>query len=147
VLCIPSKKVSSLSAPGPLREVLDDVRTELSNRRAQVLGVLTYLVVGAGALFLLSSIGEDSGQWYDTVERTTLAWIGIVILTAGILLGAVTLLVDAIVRDRMVPYGRLHPLRSRRRLMTAVAIATALIALGLAALATWDPPPGLNSPW
>jgi hypothetical protein len=135
------EKVSSLPAPDPFREVLDDLRTELSNRRAQVLGVVTYLVVGAGALFMFSSIGEDSRQWYDTVPRTTLAWAGIAILVVAILLGVVTLLVDTNVRRRTRKYGRLHPLASRRRVMAAMAVAAALIALGLYALATWGPAP------
>jgi hypothetical protein len=141
------EKVSPLSAPALLREFFDDARTELSNRRAQALGGLTYLVVGAGAVFLFSFIGEDSGLWYDTVERTTLAWTGLVLLAVGIVLGAVTLLVDTHVRRRMKPYGRLHPLGSRLRLIATVAGAAALIALGLFALATWDSPPGLNPHW
>jgi hypothetical protein len=36
-----------MSAPGPLREVLDDVGSELVLRRTQVLAALTYVVVGA----------------------------------------------------------------------------------------------------
>lgn len=123
------------------------MRAELSNRRAQVLGLLTYLVVGGGALFLLSSIGEDSGQWYDTVDRTTLAWVGIAVLAIGIILGVVTLMVDTTVRRRMQPHGRLHPLRSRLRVMAAMALAAALIGSGLFALATWETPPELNPPW
>lgn len=135
------EEVSLLATPDPIREVLDDARTELSNRRAQVLGGLTYLVIGAGALFLFSSIGEDSRQWYDTTPRTSLAWAGIVILAVGIAVGVVTLLVDANVRRRTRPYGRLHPLGSRRGVMAAMAVAVVLIALGLFALATWGPPP------
>jgi hypothetical protein len=133
--------VSPLAGPDPFREVLDDLRTELSNRRAQALGLLTHLVVGAGALFLFSSIGEDSRQWYDTTPRTSLAWAGIVILAVGIGVGVVTLLVDKNVRRRTRPYGRLHPLGSRRAVLAAMAVAAALIALGLFALATWGPPP------
>ena len=133
--------MSPLAGPDPFREVLDDLRTELSNRRAQALGLLTYLVVGAGALFLFSSIGEDLRQWYDTTPRTSLAWAGIVILAVGIGVGVVTLLVDKNVRRRTRPYGRLHPLGSRRAVLAAMAVAAALIALGLFALATWGPPP------
>jgi hypothetical protein len=51
-------------------------------------------------LLLLSSIGEDSGQRYDNVARTTLAWVGMVILAV---LGVLTLLVHTNVRRRMQP--------------------------------------------
>jgi len=88
------------SSADPLREIVHDLVIEVRDRRAQLLAALTYVVLAAGGLFLFSSIGEDSGQRYDNVARTTLAWVGMVILAV---LGVLTLLVHTNVRRRMQP--------------------------------------------
>jgi len=126
-----------VSSPGLLREILDDARTELWARRSQVLAALTYVLVGFGVLYLLSSRGADSGQWYDTQERTTLAAVGVVLLGLGVLLGAVTLAVDHDVRRRHVPRTSSDLPCNRGRVVAVMVVGAALVAVGLSALATW----------
>jgi uncharacterized membrane protein HdeD (DUF308 family) len=130
-------EVSLMSGPGLLQEILDDVRTELWRRRSQVLAGLTYVLVGFGALYLMSSRGADSGQWYDTQERTTLAAVGIALLAVGVLLGAVTLAVDRRIRRTLVPGTGAGQLCCRRRVVAVLVVGTALVVVGAAALASW----------
>jgi hypothetical protein len=66
-----------MSTPSPVREVLEDARTKPRLRRAQVLAGLTYVAVSAGALYLMSSRGRDSGMYYDSMDRSAVAYIGI----------------------------------------------------------------------
>lgn len=127
-----------MSSVSPLREVLDDVRTEVRTRRAQVLAGLTYAVLVAGGLYLFSSIGEDSGEHYDEVYRTTLAGVGVGVLALGVLLGIVTLAVDRDVRRRATPGAPRRHLRSRRRLVVTMVMCVGLISAGLFALAGWS---------
>lgn len=117
--------------PGPVREVLDDLVTQLRRRRAQLLEAVTCIVLLAGALYLFSSIGEDSGNWYDTVQRSTLAAIGVGLLLLSVALGGVTLAVDRGVRRRAQPGALPYHLRSRRRLVGAMVLAGLLAAGGL----------------
>ena len=126
-----------MSSDGLLREILDDVRTEVWQRRCQVLAGCTYVFVGFGCLYLLSSRGEDSGQWYDTQDRTTLAAVGVGLLVLGVSLGAVTLAVDRSMRRRLVPGASSGHLCSRGRVVTITGIGVVLVAVGLAALAAW----------
>jgi hypothetical protein len=123
------------SGRGPLREVLEDVRAELWQRRAGLLAGLTYVMVGFGALYLLSSTPRDSGQRWDSMERTTVAVIGIGLLAAGVLLGAVTLVVDRSVRRREVLGAPPSHVHSRGRVIGAMVIGVVLIAVRLAASA------------
>ena len=127
-----------MSHTGPLREVLDDVRTELWLRRAQVLAALTYVVIGFGAIYLMSSVGEDSGALWDSVDRTTLAAIGVGSLAVGVALGGVTLAVDRDVRRRQVPGAPPRYVRRRKRVVVAMLVGTVLIAAGLSALSRWS---------
>jgi hypothetical protein len=92
-----------MSSDSPLREIVDDVRTELWRRRTQLLAGCTYVVIGFGCLWLLSSRGEDSGQWYDTQDRTTLAAVGVALLVVGVIVGVVTLVVDRGLRRGLAP--------------------------------------------
>lgn len=122
----------------PLREMMHDLFIEVRDRRAQLLAVLTYVVLASGTLFLFSSIGEDSGDAYDTVARTTLAAVSIGMLAAGVLLGALTLAVDAGVRRRVRPGALRRHLQHRIRVVVAMAAGVALIAAGSFALNRWS---------
>ena len=125
----------SLPGPGPLRDVLVDVRTELWQRRARLLAGLTYVMVGFGSLYLLSSTPRDSGQRWDSMERTTVAIIGVGLLALGVLLGAVTLVVDRSVRRREMVGAAPGHVHSRGRVIAAMLIGATLILVRLAALA------------
>ena len=127
-----------MSSESVLREILDDVRTEFRQRRSQLLAGCTYVVIGFGGLYLLSARGEDSGQWYDTQDRTTLAAVGVGLLVVGVLLGAVTLAVDRGMRRRLVPGERSGHLCSRKRVIAVMVAGVALIAVGVSALAAWS---------
>jgi hypothetical protein len=131
-------EVAVMSSDSPLREILDDVRTECWQRRSQLLAGCTYVVTGFGGLYLLSARGEDSGQWYDTQDRTTLAAVGIVLLVIGVLLGAVTLAVDRGMRRRLVPGESSRHLCSRPRVVAVLLVGVALVAVGVTALAAWS---------
>jgi hypothetical protein len=121
----------------PGREILDDVLTELRRRRTQLLAALTYIVLGAGAIYLFSSLGADSDEWYDTVDRTTLAGVGIGLLALAIMLGAGTLTVDRKLSQRQ--YGPTSTPRLRRgRVVAAMAVAAVLIGGGVVALRSWS---------
>jgi hypothetical protein len=123
------------SRRGPLHEVLEDVRAELRQRRARLLASLTYVMVGFGGLYLLSSTPRDSGQRWDSMGRTTVAAIGIGLLGSGVLLGAVTLAVDRNVRRRETLGAPPSHVHSRGRVIAAMVIGVVLIAVRLAALA------------
>jgi heme/copper-type cytochrome/quinol oxidase subunit 2 len=128
-----------MSTPGPMREVLDDVRTELRLRRAQVLAGLTYVSVAAGGLYLLSSLGKDSAMHWDSMDRSTVASIGIALLVLGCVLGGVTLMVDRAVRHtERSTSGRPVPLRSRVGVVIAMVIAAALTTVGVVAVLGWS---------
>jgi hypothetical protein len=123
---------------GPVREVLDDVRTELWDRRAQVVAALGYVVLTAGVLYLFSSIGADSRNWYDVTHRTTLAAIGIGLLLGCLPVFAAALVVDGRVRRDARPGAVPRHLRSRRRIQLVMLAAALLAAAGAAALAAWS---------
>lgn len=127
-----------MSSDSLLREILDDARAELRQRRSQLLAGCTYIVVSFGGLYLLSARGEDSGLAYDVHDRTTLAAIGVGLLVVGVLLGAVTLAVDRNLRRRWVPGASSLHLCSRGRVVSSMIIAAVLVAVGLAALAAWS---------
>lgn len=127
-----------MSSVSPLREVLDDVLTEMRTRRAQLLAGLTYVVLTAGGLYLFSSIGEDSGEQYDQVYRVTLTGVGVAILALGVLLGLVTLAVDRDVRRRATPGAPPRHLRSPHRIVVAMLVGVVLISAGLFALTRWS---------
>jgi hypothetical protein len=126
-----------MSSDSPLREILDDVRTEFWRRRSQLLAGCTYVVIGFGCLWLLSSRGEDSGQWYDTQDRTTLAAVGVGLLVVGVMMGAVTLVVDRDLRRDLAPGASSSHLCSRGRVVAAMVIGGVLAGVGVAALAAW----------
>jgi hypothetical protein len=122
-----------------MREVLDDVRTELWLRRAQVLAGLTYVAVAAGGLYLLSSRGKDSDQFYDSMDRSTVASTAIALLAVGFVLGGVTLMVDrAVRRAERRASRRPVPLRSRVGVVIAMVIAAALTTVGMVAVPGWS---------
>lgn len=126
-----------MSTPGPGREILDDVRTELRRRRTQLAAALTYVVLGAGGIYLFSSLGADSDEWYDSVDRTTLALVAIGLLSLGIVCGAVTIMMDR--RRAQGPRERSTALPIHRgRVMTAMAVGAVLIGAGAVALRSWS---------
>ena len=126
-----------MSSDGLLREILDDVRTECRQRRSQLLAGCTYLLVGFGGLYLLSSWGEDSGRRYDVHDRTTLAAVGVGLLVVGVVVGALTLATDRSMRRGLVPGASSGHLCSRGRVVTTMILGAVLVALGLAALVAW----------
>ena len=126
-----------MSSDSLLREILDDVRTESWRRRSQLLAGCTYVVIGFGCLWLLSSRGEDSGQWYDTQDRATLAAVGVCLLVVGVIVGTVTLAVDRDIRRSLALGESSGHLCSRGRVEAAMVVAGALAAVGVTALATW----------
>ena len=127
-----------MSTPGPMREVLDDVRTELGLRRAQVLAGLRYVAVAAGGLYLLSSRGKDSAMHWDSMDRSTVASIGIALLAVGFVLGGVTLMVDrAVRRAERRASRRSVPLHTRVGVVIAMVIAAALTSVGVVAVLGW----------
>jgi len=123
---------------GPVREVLDDVGRELRDRRAQVVEGLAYVVLLAGVLYLFSSVGQDSGNWYDVTHRTTLAAIGIGLLLGGAAVAALALVVDGQVRRSTRPGAVPRHIKSRRRVYGAMALGVALAAAGTLALIAWS---------
>lgn len=127
-----------MSGQSPLREIWDDLRTEARQRRAQLLAAVTYVALGAGGLYLYSSIGPDSDDWYDSVDRTTLAGVGIGLLALGVSLGAVSLLVDRTLQRSTTLRSAPKPLR-RGRLLAAIAVGAVLIVAGVVAIRVWYP--------
>jgi len=123
-----------MSTPGPLREIIDDARYELGRRRAQLLAWLAYLAIAAGGFYLMSSTARDSGQVYDSMDRTTVAIIGLGLVGLGIALGIATLAVDQRVR-RAEPTAprRPVPLRSRTGVRLAIVMGAVLAALRVVA--------------
>lgn len=72
-----------MSDQGVLREVYEDLRDELVQRRVQVLAAAAYVVLWLGFLYLFSSVGEDSRTFEDVHRRTTLAAVGTGLLAVG----------------------------------------------------------------
>ena len=127
-----------MSTSGPLREIIDDARYEVGRRRAQLLAWLTYLAIAAGALYLMSSTARDSGQVYDSMDRTTVAIIGFGLVGLGVLLGVVTLAVDQQARrGERTSFRRRVPLRSRVGVWLAIVLGAVLAALRLVAFTDW----------
>jgi len=127
-----------VSTSGPLREIIDDARYEVGRRRAQLLAWLTYLAIAAGALYLMSSTARDSGQVYDSMDRTTVAIIGFGLVGLGVLLGVVTLAVDQQARrGERTAFRRWVPLRSRVGVWLAIVLGAVLAALRLVAFTDW----------
>lgn len=125
-----------MSSQGPLREIWDDLRTEARRRRAQLLAASSYVALVAGGLYLYSSTGPDSDEWYDSVDRTTLAGVGIGLLALGVVLGAVSLRVDRILQRSTTLQVAPQPLR-RARVITAMAVGAVLIVAGIVAVRVW----------
>jgi hypothetical protein len=78
-------------------------------------------------------------MWYDSMNRKTVASIGIGLLVLGFLLGAVTLIVDRAVRGAgQRASHRPVALRSRVGVVLAMTVAAGLAAVGSAAVAGWS---------
>ena len=127
-----------MSSQSPQREIWDDLRAEARQRRAQLLAALTYVVLGAGGLYLYSSTGPDSDDWYDSVDRTTLASVGIGLLTLGVVIGALTLRVDRSLQRSTTLGSAPRPLR-RAHLVAAMAGGAVLVVAGVVAIRVWYP--------
>ena len=93
---------------------------------------LSWVLLGAGGAFLVSAAATDSGQIYDTVSRSTNAWIAV-----GLLVAAVPVGVAALVLDRPHRRGGSAPGESRHgiRHPTALALALAVAAIVAGVLA------------
>jgi hypothetical protein len=66
--------------------------TEVRARRAQVMAALMYVFLVFGVLWVFSAIGRDSVYWWDTVERSTNAIVGVVILGLALPVGLAALI-------------------------------------------------------
>jgi uncharacterized BrkB/YihY/UPF0761 family membrane protein len=65
--------------------------SEVRARRAQVLAALMYVFLVFGGLWVFSALGRDSLYWWDTVERSTNAIVGVVILGLALPFGVAAL--------------------------------------------------------
>jgi hypothetical protein len=104
-----------------------EMRTELRARRAQVMATLMYAVLVFGLLWLFSAIGRDSIYWWDTVERSTNAIVGVVLLGLTFPFGVAALVFNR--RDGRVYAPGERPLGLRRpgRVVVALVLAAALM--------------------
>ena len=68
-----------------------DVWTEVRARRAQLMAALMYVFLVFGVLWVFSAIGRDSIYFWDTVERSTNAIVGVVILGLALPFGVAAL--------------------------------------------------------
>jgi hypothetical protein len=67
------------------------LRAEVRARRAQLMAFLMYVVLVFGLLWTFSAIGRDSIYWWDTIERSTNAIVGVVLLGLAVPFGVAAL--------------------------------------------------------
>jgi hypothetical protein len=93
----------------------------------------SWVLLGAGAAFLVSAAATDSGQIYDTVSQSTNAWIAVGLLAAAVPVGVGALVLDRPHRQGgSVPGEARHGIRHPRAL--ALSLAAAAIVAGVLAL-------------
>ena len=106
---------------------------QVSEDVSRAVAGLSWVLLGAGGAFLVSAVATDSGQIYDTVRRSTNAWIAVGLLAAAVPVG-----VAALVLDRPHRLGGVAPGESphgiRRPTALALALAVAAIIAGVLAL-------------
>ena len=99
---------------------------------SRIVAGLSWVLLAAGAAFLVSAAARDSGQAYDSVAQTTNAWIAIGLLAAAVPVGVCALVLDRPLRHGGTAPGEASPgIRYPRALRVALA-AAALVAASLA---------------
>ena len=106
---------------------------QVSEDISRAVAGVSWVLLGAGAAFLVSAAATDSGQIYDTVSQSTNAWIAVGLLIAAVPVGVVALVLDRPHRQGgSVPGEAPHGIRHPRAL--ALALAAATIVAGVIAL-------------
>ena len=104
-----------------------EMRTELRARRAQVMAVLMYAVLVFGLLWIFSAIGRDSIYFWDTVERSTNAIVGVVLLGLTLPFGVAALVFARRDGQTSLPGERSVGLQHPGRIVIVMAVVVALM--------------------
>jgi hypothetical protein len=104
-----------------------EMRTELRARRAQVMAILMYAVLVFGLLWVFSSIGRDSIYFWDTVERSTNAIVGVVLLGLALPFGVAALVFARRDGQTSLPGERSVGLKHPGRIVIVMAVVVALM--------------------
>jgi len=105
----------------------------------RVVAGLSWLLLGAGLIWLVSAAAPDSGYAWDSVRQSTNAWIGIGLVTAAVPAGVAALVLDRPRRRRArVPGETRAGIRHPTALAAALAVA-AVVAVALAVLVARAP--------
>jgi hypothetical protein len=104
-----------------------EMRTELRARRAQVMAILMYAVLVFGLLWIFSAIGRDSIYFWDTVERSTNAIVGVVLLGLTLPFGVAALVFTRRDRQTSLPGERSVGLQHPGRIVIVMAVVVALM--------------------
>jgi hypothetical protein len=105
---------------------------QVSEDISRAVAGLSWVLLGAGAGFLVSAVATDSGQIYDTVSQSTNAWTAVGLLASAVPVGVAALVLDRPHRrggsaPGESPHGIRHP--------TGLALALALAAVVAGVLA------------
>ena len=112
---------------------------QVSEDTSRVIAGVSWVLLGAGAAFLVSAAATDSGQIYDTVSQSTNAWITVGLLAAAVHVGVAALVLDRPHRQGgsapgETPHGIRHPTALALALAAAAIVAAVLaVIVGLAA--------------
>jgi hypothetical protein len=104
-----------------------EMRTELRARRAQVMAILMYAVLVFGLLWIFSAIGRDSIYFWDTVERSTNAIVGVVLLGLTLPFGVAALVFARRDGQASLPGERSVGLQHPGRIVIVMAVVVALM--------------------
>ena len=104
-----------------------EMRTELRARRAQVMAILMYAVLVFGLLWIFSAIGRDSIYFWDTVERSTNAIVGVVLLGLTLPVGVAALVFARRDGQTSLPGERSVGLQHPGRIVVVMAVVVALM--------------------
>jgi hypothetical protein len=66
---------------------------QVSEDTSRAVAGASWVLLGAGAAFLVSAAATDSGQIYDTVSQSTNAWIAVGLLAAAAIVAGVLALI------------------------------------------------------
>ena len=100
---------------------------ELRARRAQVSAALMYAMLIFGLLWLFSAIGRDSIYFWDTVERSTNAIVGVVLLGLALPFGVAALIFARRDGQTPLPGERSVGLKHPGRIVVVMAVVVALM--------------------
>lgn len=114
-------------------------RAEFGRQRARAVAALAYLFLGAGALWLVSAIGKDSHYWYDTVEQSTNAAVGVALLGIALPFGVWALFLDRKDQHLYAPGETALGLRRPRQLLGCLVVAAIAMLAVTAVLLGWLP--------